>query len=220
MNQEVETFLRTIRFPYTVGYGMTECGPLISYSGWQEFKQKSVGRPVDRMEVRIDSSHPETEVGEIQVRGMNVMLGYYKNEQATQESFTSDGWMKTGDLGIMDADKFVFIKGRNKNMILGASGQNIYPEEIEDKINNYDCVSESLIIEQNGKIVALIFPDEEAMKKLGIAKEEYPAFFDKVVVELNQKLPVYSKIASYRLQETEFEKTPKRSIKRFLYQKQ
>ncbi len=219
LNQEVETFLRKIKFPYSVGYGMTECGPLISYCYWTKFKQKSVGTVVDRMQVRIDSSDPVNEVGEIQVKGMNVMLGYYKNEEATNELMMEDGWMRTGDLGVMDSDGFLFIKGRNKSLILGASGQNIYPEEIEDKLNNYSSVNESLIIEENGKIIALIVPDAETLDGLGVDKDGYPVFFDEIVKDLNTKLPAYSKVSSYRLMDEEFEKTPKRSIKRFKYQK-
>lgn len=219
LNQEVESFLRKIKFPYSVGYGMTECGPLISYCFWSKFKQKSVGTVVDRMQVRIDSSDPENEVGEIQVKGTNVMLGYYKNEAATNELFTEDGWMKTGDLGVMDREGFLFIKGRNKSLILGASGQNIYPEEIEDKLNNYSSVNESLIIEENGKIIALIVPDSENLGGIHVSKENYPTFFDEIIKDLNAKLPGYSRVSGYRIMETEFEKTPKRSIKRYKYQK-
>ncbi len=219
LNQEVEKFLKKIEFPYTVGYGMTECGPLISYSFWKDFKQKSVGRRVDRMEVKIDSDDQKRTVGEILVKGDNLMLGYYKNPEATKEIFTKDGWMKTGDLGIIDDDNSIYIKGRNKNMILGASGQNIFPEEIEDKINNYTFVSESLVIDENGKLVALIYPDSEVMTSLEVNKDGYTSFFNEVIKDLNNKLPSYSKISTFRIQEEEFEKTPKRSIKRFKYQK-
>ena len=218
LNQDVEEFLRKVKFPYTVGYGMTECGPLISYSFWKEFKQKSVGRPVDRMQVRIDSRDAENEAGEIQVKGANVMLGYYKNEKASHEMITEDGWMKTGDIGILDKDNFIFIKGRSKNLILGPSGQNIYPEEIEDKLNNYSFVNESLIVEENGKIKALIYPNEDALKEIAISKKNYFDFFDQLIRDVNAKLPVYSKINSYKLRDEEFEKTPKHSIKRFKYQ--
>ncbi len=218
LNETVESFLRKIKFPYTVGYGMTECGPLISYSYWTKFKQKSVGVPVDRMFVKIDSENQEKVEGEILVKGANLMLGYYKNQGATDEIMQPDGWMRTGDLGIMDKDGFIFIKGRNKNMILGSSGQNIYPEEIEEKINNSPFVLESLIIEENKRIIALIVPDNEALKAKQITNDMYPEFYENLVKEINLKLPSYSKIADFRIQEEEFEKTPKRSIRRFKYQ--
>lgn len=219
LNSDVERFLRKVRFPYTVGYGMTECGPLISYAYWTEFKERSCGKVVDRMQVKIDSPDPENMAGEILTKGTNVMLGYYKNEEATKESFTSDGWLKTGDLGTLDKDNFVFIRGRDKNMILGASGQNIYPEEIEERLNASLFVEESLAIEEEGKIVALIVPNRDALSENGITENEEDAFFQKVIAEVNAKLPAYSKLSSFRLQEEEFEKTPKRSIKRFKYQK-
>lgn len=219
LNADVEKFLQKIKFPYTVGYGMTECGPLISYSFWTEFKERSCGKVVDRMQVKIDSEDSQNIVGEILTKGTNLMLGYYKNEEATKATFTDDGWFKTGDLGILDKDNFVFIKGRNKNMILGSSGQNIYPEEIEDRLNNSPYVLESLAVEENGKIVALIVPDTEALKAENISPEQYNSFFENKIKEINTKLPNYSKIASLRLQTEEFEKTPKRSIKRFKYQK-
>ncbi|WP_436415633.1 AMP-binding protein [Petrimonas sp.] len=219
LNADVEKFLRKIKFPYTVGYGMTECGPLISYAYWSEFKERSCGKVVDRMQVKIDSEDAENVVGEILTKGTNLMLGYYKNEEATKATFTDDGWLKTGDLGILDNDNFVFIKGRNKNMILGPSGQNIYPEEIEDKLNNSPYILESLALEENGKIVALIVPDTEALKSENISPEQYDSFFENEIKEINAKLANYSKIASFRIQSEEFEKTPKRSIKRFKYQK-
>lgn len=219
LNSDVESFLRKIRFPYTVGYGMTECGPLISYAFWSEYKERSSGRVVDRMQVKIDSPHPENVAGEILVKGTNVMLGYYKNEEATRETFTPDGWLKTGDLGTLDKDNFVFIRGRDKNMILGASGQNIYPEEIEERINASPYVEESLAIEEEGKIIALIVPNRDVLEAEGVEEAQWEAFFQKVVAEINSKLPAYSKLSSYRLQAEEFEKTPKRSIKRFKYQK-
>ena len=218
INPDVEKFLRKVKFPYTVGYGMTECGPLISYSYWTEFKEHSCGRIVDRMQVRIDSDDPHNTVGEIQVRGSNVMLGYYKNEEATKHTFTDDGWLKTGDLGLLDKDDFVFIKGRDKNMILGASGQNIYPEEIEEKINGSPFVNESLVIEENRKIVALIVPDFDVLKDHGIAGDQLTPFFEHLIKEINAKLHNYGKITSFRILEEEFEKTPKRSIRRFKYQ--
>ena len=219
LNADVEKFLRKVKFPYTVGYGMTECGPLISYAYWTAFKERSCGKVVDRMEVKIDSEDPQNTVGEIFTKGANLMLGYYKNEEATKATFTDDGWLKTGDLGILDKDNFIFIKGRNKDMILGPSGQNIYPEEIEGKLNNSPYVLESLAVEENGRIVALIVPDEEMMKTGNIDKKQYESLFKNIIDETNSKLPVYSKIASFRIQDEEFEKTPKRSIKRFKYQK-
>lgn len=219
LNSDVEKFLRKIRFPYTVGYGMTECGPLISYSFWSEYKQRSSGRVVDRMQVKIDSPDPENVAGEILTKGANVMLGYYKNEEATKETFTEDGWLRTGDLGTLDKDNFVFIRGRDKNMILGASGQNIYPEEIEERINASPFVEESLAIEEEGKIVALIVPNHDALTENGTHESEREAFFQQVVAEINAKLPAYSKLSSFRIQNEEFKKTPKRSIKRFIYQK-
>ena len=219
LNADVEKFLRKIKFPYTVGYGMTECGPLISYSFWTEFKERSCGKVVDRMQVKIDSDDPQNVVGEILTKGTNLMLGYYKNEEATKAVFTEDGWLRTGDLGILDKDNVVFIRGRNKNMILGPSGQNIYPEEIEDKLNNSPYILESLAIEEKGKIIALIVPDTEVLKAENISPEQYNPVFDKEINAINAKLANYSKIASFRLQAEEFEKTPKRSIRRFKYQK-
>ncbi|MDD5620499.1 MAG: AMP-binding protein [Proteiniphilum sp.] len=218
INPDVEKFLRKVRFPYTVGYGMTECGPLISYSYWTEFKEHSCGKVVDRMQVRIDSDDPHNTVGEIETKGANLMMGYYKNEEATSHTFTDDGWLKTGDLGLLDKDNFVFIKGRDKNMILGPSGQNIYPEEIEEKINSSPYVSESLAIEENRKIVVLIVPDFEVLREHGIDSDQMDTFFGKLISEVNAKLHGYSRIASFRLRDEEFEKTPKRSIKRFKYQ--
>ena len=218
LNADVEKFLRAIRFPYTVGYGMTECGPLISYAYWSEFKERSCGKIVDRMQATIDSADPQNEAGEILVKGMNLMLGYYKNPEATREVLLESGWMKTGDLGVIDKDNFIFIKGRNKNMILGASGQNIYPEEIEEKLNNSSYVAESLAIEEEGKIIALIVPDIDALKASNVQPEEYESFISEELKEINLKLPLYSRISSFKIQTEEFEKTPKRSIRRFKYQ--
>ncbi|MGL5562102.1 MAG: AMP-binding protein [Tannerellaceae bacterium] len=218
LNKDVEDFLSSINFRYTVGYGMTECGPLISYEQWDTFKKGSCGRVVDRMEVRINSEDPANKVGEIQVRGMNVMLGYYKNQEATAATFTADGWMKTGDLGIIDPDGFIFIKGRSKTMILGPSGQNIYPEEIEDKINNLPCVAESLVVDKGGKLVALIYPDIELLKHEGVNIDDAENYMKSHIKTLNNELPAYSRITDVRIMTEEFEKTPKRSIKRFLYQ--
>jgi long-chain acyl-CoA synthetase len=217
INKDVERFLRDINFRYTVGYGMTECGPLISYAYWDQFKQGSCGKVVDRMEVRIDSSDPANEVGEILVKGMNVMLGYYKNKEATKAIFTKDGWLRTGDLGTLDADGFLYIRGRSKSMILGASGQNIYPEEIEDKLNNLDYVSESIIADKNGKLIALIYPDWAQIDALGIDHDSIDELMSENLKQLNAELPAYSQIAGHKLYHEEFEKTPKRSIKRYLY---
>ena len=217
LNAEVEKFLMSIRFPFTVGYGMTETSPLIGYCSWQEFRSQSCGKVVDRMEVKIDSNNPATEVGEIMVRGTNVMLGYYKNEEATKEVMMDDGWMKTGDLGVIDKDGFIYIKGRNKNLILSAAGQNIFPEEIEEKLNNLPCVQESLAIEEDGKVVALIYPDEDMMKAKNIKPEDYQSYFESKIKGVNENLAAYSQIRSFRIQEEEFEKTPKRSIRRFKY---
>ena len=218
LNKEVEEFLRSIKFRYTVGYGMTECGPLVAYEQWDTFKKGSVGRIVDRMEVRIDSADPAKEVGEILVRGMNVMLGYYKNPEATKAVMMRDGWMRTGDLGTIDSDGFLYIRGRSKTMILGPSGQNIYPEEIEDRLNNMLYVAESLIISQGGKLVALIYPDWEQVDKAGIQHSEIEKLMQQNVDQLNAEMPSYSKVSCFKLYQEEFEKTPKRSIKRYLYQ--
>ncbi len=219
LNKEVGSFLSEIKFPYTVGYGMTECGPLISYEYWKTYKQGSCGRPVDRMSVRIESSNMETETGEIIVKGQNVMLGYYKNEEATKHVLDEAGWLRTGDLGVLDRDGFVYIKGRSKTMILSGSGQNIYPEEIEDFYNNSPYVAEALIIEENGKLIALIYPDKEYMKTHNVKEDDYSAIFVSEMKAINKRLPGYSQVVNFRLQDHEFEKTPKRSIKRFLYQK-
>lgn len=218
LNKEVEEFLRSIKFRYTVGYGMTECGPLVAYEQWDTFKKGSVGRIVDRMEARIDSADPAKEVGEILVRGMNVMLGYYKNPEATKAVMMRDGWMRTGDLGTIDSDGFLYIRGRSKTMILGSSGQNIYPEEIEDRLNNMLYVAESLIISQGGKLVALIYPDWEQVDKAGIQHSEIEKLMQQNVDLLNAEMPSYSKVSCFKLYQEEFEKTPKRSIKRYLYQ--
>ncbi len=218
LNKEVETFLRSIRFPYTVGYGMTECGPLLSYDDWQTFRQGSCGKAVPRVELRIDSPDQQNVVGEILAKGACVMDGYYKNPEATAAAIDQDGWLHTGDLGIIDEDGYLFIKGRSKNMILGASGQNIYPEEIEDRLNNMPYVSESLIIEKEGKLIALIYPDFELLNSEKISDEKLPELMTANLKELNQQLPAYSQVSTFKLYNEEFEKTPKRSIKRFLYQ--
>lgn len=216
-NQEVEKFMHDIGFPYTVGYGATECAPIICYRDWREFIPGSCGRAVRNMEVKIDSSSPSIVPGEILARGMNVMLGYYKNEEATRQAIDNEGWYHTGDLGTMDADGNVFIKGRSKNMLLGASGQNIYPEEIEDKLNSMPLVIESIIIQKDEKLVGLVHPDFDEMKNLGLSKEDLEKIMEQNRQELNAEMPAYSKISAIKLHEEEFEKTPKKSIKRFLY---
>lgn len=216
-NQEVEKFMYDIGFPYTVGYGATECAPIICYRDWREFVPGSCGRAVRNMEVKIDSSSPSIVPGEILARGMNVMLGYYKNEEATRQAIDNEGWYHTGDLGTMDADGNVFIKGRSKNMLLGASGQNIYPEEIEDKLNSMPLVIESIIIQKDEKLVGLVHPDFDEMKNLGLSKEDLEKTMEQNRQELNAEMPAYSKISAIKLHEEEFEKTPKKSIKRFLY---
>ena len=218
LNKEVETFLHSIRFPYTVGYGMTECGPLLSYDDWQTFRQGSCGKAVPRVELRIDSPDPQNVVGEILAKGICVMNGYYKNPEATSAAIDNDGWLHTGDMGIIDKDGYLFIKGRCKNMILGANGQNIYPEEIEDRLNNMLYVSESLILEKESKLIALIYPDFELLNSEKIADDKVPELMDANLKELNQHLPAYSQVSTFKIYNEEFEKTPKRSIKRFLYQ--
>ena len=217
-NQEVEQFLRMIEFPYTVGYGMTECGPIICYEDWSRFKPGSCGKAVPRMEVKILSPDPENIAGEIVCRGPNVMLGYYKNEEATREAIDADGWLHTGDLALMDAEGNVTIKGRSKNMLLGASGQNIYPEEIEDKLNNLPYVAESIIVQQNEKLVGLVYPDFDDAFAHGLTTTDIERVMEENRVTLNAELPAYSQIFKMKIYPEEFEKTPKRSIKRFLYQ--
>lgn len=217
LNKEVENFLRSIRFPYTVGYGMTECGPLLSYDDWQTFKQGSCGKAVPRVELRIDSDDPQHVVGEILAKGDCVMTGYYKNPEATAAALDKEGWLHTGDLGLIDADGYLFIKGRCKNMILGPSGQNIYPEEIEDRLNNMLYVTESIVVEQDGKLVALVYPDFDAVNANQISDTDLPKILETNLKELNHLLPAYSQISRIKIYNEEFEKTPKRSIKRFLY---
>ena len=218
MNQEVSDFLYKIKFPFTIGYGMTECEPLISYDHNYEYVPGSCGQVLKGiMEVRIDSDDPYNKVGEIQVRGENVMKGYYKNEEATKNAFTEDGWLHTGDLGTIDADNRIFIRGRSKTMILGASGQNIYPEEIESKINNLPFVMESIVIEKNGKLVALVYPDYDTVDGTGISHTDLPVIMEQNRVELNKQLASYEVVSEIQLYPTEFEKTPKKSIKRYLY---
>ncbi len=218
MNEEVSAFLSKIKFPYTIGYGMTECGPLISYDHNEEYVRGSCGQILKGiMEVRIDSDDPYNKVGEIQVRGENVMKGYYKNEEATRNVFTDDGWLRTGDLGTIDENKRIFIRGRSKTMILGASGQNIYPEEIESKLNNLPFVMESIVLEKNGKLIGLVYPDYDTVDNTGIAHSDLPLILEQNRVELNKLLAPYEAVSELQLYPTEFEKTPKKSIKRYLY---
>jgi len=218
LNKEVEEFLYKIKFPFTVGYGMTECAPLISFDNHTDFVPTSCGKILDIMEVRIDSEDPYNMAGEIQIRGENVMLGYYKNEEATKNAFTDDGWLKTGDLGTIDKNNRIFIRGRSKNMILGASGQNIYPEEIESKLNNLPFVTESLIVERDRKLVALVYPDYDALDETGIEQEKLSYLMGENKRMLNEMLAPYERITEIQLYPTEFDKTPKKSIKRYLYQ--
>jgi long-chain acyl-CoA synthetase len=216
-NKEAEIFFNKIKFPFSIGYGMTECGPLIAYAGWDKAKLCSAGKVVDTLEVTIDSADPYTISGEILVRGENVMLGYYKNPEATKDVLDKEGWLHTGDLGYIDKEDFIFINGRSKSMILGASGQNIYPEEIEAKINNMTFVQESVVIEEDQKIVALIFPDKEMMDKQGIDEKKLQEILDDHKKHLNHSLAAFMNVAEFRIHREEFEKTPKKSIKRFLY---
>lgn len=217
LNQEIESFLKRINFPYTVGYGSTECAPIICYADYKTFAPGSCGRAALHMEVKIDSPDPENVPGEILARGMNVMLGYYKNEEATRQTIDSEGWYHTGDLGTMDRQGNVYIKGRSKNMLLGSNGQNIYPEEIEDKLNSMAMVVESIVVQRGDKLVGLVFPDYEEAKEMGLNGDDLKDVMEGNRTELNQTLPAYAKIAEIELVETEFEKTPKKSIKRFLY---
>lgn len=212
----VEKFLLRIKFPYTVGYGMTECAPLISYCFWNKQKPGSCGLVVDRMQARVESPDPSTVPGVLWVKGDNVMQGYYKNQEATDAVF-DDGWMNTGDICILDNDGYLFIKGRDKSMILGPSGQNIYPEEIENKLNHLPFVAESIVVERDGRLVALVYPDEEAARHAHLPKEKIDSLMDYNLVTLNRELPGYSKVSSMELRGEPFEKTPKQSIKRYLY---
>lgn len=218
MNSEVEDFFHKIKFPFTIGYGMTECGPLISYSPWNEFIHTSSGKILDIMEARIYKEQKDAEVGEIQVRGENVMVGYYKNPEATQEVFTKDGWLRTGDLGRIDINGNFFIRGRSKTMILSSSGQNIFPEEIEARLNNMPFILESLVIEKNKKLVALVYADYETLESLDLNHPEHlKTIMNENLKNLNAVVANYEKVSRIQLYPTEFEKTPKRSIKRYLY---
>lgn len=218
LNKDIEHFLKRINFRYMVGYGMTECGPLISYEQWDRFKEGSCGKPIERMEVRIDSPDPEHKSGEIQVRGDNVMLGYYKNEEATRAAFTDDGWLHTGDLALMDKAGNITIRGRSKNMLLTANGQNIFPEEIESELNNLPYVSESIIVQRNGKLAALIYPDFDLAYRDGLSDDAINKQMEQNRIDLNTRIPAYCQVNSVTVYHEEFEKTPKKSIKRYLYQ--
>ncbi len=218
-NREVEAFLTRIDLPFTVGYGATECAPIITYADYKDFVPTSCGKAVVHMEVKIDSNDPQNVPGEILARGLNVMLGYYKNEEATRETLDKDGWYHTGDLGLMDAEGNVFIKGRSKNMLLGSNGQNIYPEEIEDKLNSMTMVTESVVVQDGDKLVGLVFPDFDEAKNLGLNNDDLVNLMEQNRQQLNAILPAYSKLSSIEIHAEEFEKTPKKSIKRFKYQR-
>ena len=216
-NQEVERFLHGVGFKYTVGYGATECAPIICYEDYKNFVPGSCGKAALHMMVRIDSPDPENVPGEILAKGPNVMLGYYKNEEATKQTIDENGWYHSGDLGTMDGDGNVFIKGRSKNMLLGASGQNIYPEEIEDKLNSLALVAESVVVQKGDKLMALVYPDFDEAQSLNLGRSELEEIMEQNRQELNAMVPAYSKVSEIRIHEEEFEKTPKKSIKRFLY---
>ena len=217
LNREIEMFLKDINFPFTVGYGATECAPIISYSDWKDFVPTSCGKPALHQEVRIDSVDPENVPGEILTKGPNVLLGYYKNEEATRQVLDADGWFHTGDLGTMDADQNIYIKGRSKNMLLGSNGQNIYPEEIEDKLNSLPLVSECLVVQRGEKLVGLVYPDLEEAKELGLNDADIKNLMEENRKKLNELTPAYCKLSDIEILNEEFIKTPKRSIKRYLY---
>ena len=218
-NKDVEEFFKKIHFPFTVGYGMTECGPIITYDDWSTVKLYSCGKAAPNMTIKIDSTDPENVPGEVLVKGDNVFLGYYKNQEATDAVFTEDGWFKTGDMGVLDKDGYLFLKGRSKCMILGPSGQNIYPEEIEGVVNNVTYVVDSLVIEDHGSLVALIYPDYHQAELDGLTKAELEAKLQETLPEINKQVPNYAKIAKMEFMPEDFERTPKRSIKRYLYQR-
>ena len=218
LNRDVENWMKKMKFPYLVGYGMTECGPIVSYCDWREFEPYSCGRLVRPLELRIDSTNPEKVLGEIQVKGDNVMLGYYKNEEATKAAFTKDGWLRTGDMGTFDKKENVFIKGRCKNMILSPSGQNVYPEEIEGKLNNIPYVLESIAVGRKNAIIGLIVPNWDAATADGLSEEALEKMMRDEIKKINEELPAYSRVNDIELRKDPFEKTPKQSIKRFMYQ--
>ena len=218
-NKEVESFFKKMNFPFTVGYGMTECAPIISYDDWAVEKLYSCGKAAPNMEIRIASADPVNVPGEIQVKGANVFLGYYKNEEATKEVITEDGWFRTGDMGVMDADGSLFIKGRTKCMILGPSGQNIYPEEVETVINSQPYVIDSLVVEDDGGLTALIYPDFQQGARDGMRHDDFVRYIEGTLPELNKDLPNYAKLKKIEVMPEDFERTPKKSIKRYLYQR-
>ncbi|MBQ4191943.1 MAG: AMP-binding protein, partial [Bacteroidales bacterium] len=218
-NPEVEKFLKKINFPFTVGYGMTECAPLITYAKWYKGKLGSCGKPITGCEIRIDSEDPQNIPGEIQIKGDNVFLGYFKNEKATKESFTEDGWFRTGDMGVIDEDGYLFLRGRSKCMILGANGQNIYPEELEAVINNISYVVDSLVVEEDGGLTALIYPDHHQADLDGMTRSELEKRLLDALPEINKEIPNYAKIRKIEFMPEDFERTPKKSIKRYLYQR-
>jgi long-chain acyl-CoA synthetase len=218
-NKEVETFFKKMGFPFTVGYGMTECAPIITYDDWKDEKLFSCGKAAPNMQVRIESVNPATIPGEIQIKGDNVFMGYFKNEEATAEVFTEDGWFRTGDMGILDEDGSLFIKGRTKCMILGPSGQNIYPEEVETVVNSQPYVVDSLVIEDNGGLTALIYPDFQQGAKDGMSQEAMVTYMEGTLAELNTILPNYARLKKIEVMSEDFERTPKKSIKRYLYQR-
>jgi len=217
LSPEVEEFFRKIDFPFTIGYGMTECGPLISYAPHNSTKKGSSGQLVDRMEVRIDSDAPFSEPGEIQVRGRHVMLEYFNNAKANKQVFTEDGWLKTGDLGIIDEENFIYIKGRKKNMLLGPSGQNVYPEELESRLSNFPFVQECVILQRNNQLVAKIYPDAEMMKQSKTKEDDLDEIMEQTRRDFNKAVASYEQLSGIELMDQEFEKTPKKNIKRFLY---
>ena len=216
-NPEAEMFFRKIKFPFTVGYGMTECGPLIGYSSWKTTQLGASGKAVDELEVIIDSDDPENIDGEILMRGSHLMMGYYKNPEATAEAIDKDGWLHSGDLGVIDKAGNIYIKGRSKSMILTSAGKNIYPEEIESQLNNRFMVTESVVVNRKNKLIALIYPDMDAVKRAGLKADDLPTVLAKYIKESNERLPAYMNLAGYEVYPEEFEKTPKRSIKRFMY---
>ena len=218
-NKEVESFFKQIGFPFTVGYGMTECAPIITYDDWNVEKLNSCGKAAPNLEVKIDSADPENVAGEILVRGANVFLGYYKNEEATKAVFTEDGWFRTGDMGVLDADGSLFIRGRSKCMILGPSGQNIYPEEVETVINSQPYVVDSLVVEEDGGLTGIIYPDFAQGAKEGMDQKTFAKFIEDMLPELNKELPNYARLKKIKVMTEDFERTPKKSIKRYLYQR-
>ncbi len=217
LNEDVEQFFRKIGLHFTVGYGMTECGPLISYEAWDKSRYRSSGKVVDRMQIKIHKDDPAGEIGEIMVKGENLMLGYYKNKEATKEAITPDGWLKTGDLGYLDKGGYLYIKGRSKNMILGPSGQNIYPEELEARISNLPCVQECVVKLHKDRLVAMIYPDREAMECDKLSFDDIQKQMKDALKHLNRELPRYEQISDVEIVDEEFIKTPKRNIKRYLY---